>query len=105
MVPFFTGPPCTTGEKRKRGLQPWSEANRVELGRGLELLSFITEHIIKGQRLSRISCGNDALGMECVTVWNRIEYYFIVIFNCISAVLLRAGLICTLQMQEHLTDM
>ena len=27
----FTGPPCTTGEKRKRGLQPWSEANRVEL--------------------------------------------------------------------------
>ena len=77
----------------------------MELGRGLELLSFITEHIIKGQRLARISCGNDALGMECVTVWNRIEYYFIVIFNCISAVLLRAGLICTLQMQEYLTDM
>ena len=74
----------------------------MELGRGLELLSFITEHIIKGQRLVRISCGNDALGIECVTVWNRIKYYFI---NYISAVLLRAGFICTLQMQEYLTDM
>ena len=31
LIEWFTGPPCTTGEKRKRGLQPWSEANRVEL--------------------------------------------------------------------------
>ena len=74
----------------------------MELGRGLELLSTKYLYIIGGQRSKRSSCGNEALGTECMAVWNRIEYYFIVIFNYISAVLLRVGLICTLQMQENI---
>ena len=57
----------------------------MELGRGIELLS-TKYYIIGGQRLVRISCGNEALGTE---VWQFGIDYFIVIFNYISAVLLR----------------